>query len=121
MCPPTVSHNAGSFINLGQGNFTAREFFVSPDARTAFVLSDLPSVVMYSVATGQISSAALVNGASPLSGGLTVNGSGLYVGGTDLNVHRIDVASATDVAQVGVFALCSGGLACAPDLVVVQP
>jgi hypothetical protein len=120
VCPPTVTHSTPSFINLGQGNFTPHQFFVSSDARTAFVLSDLPNVVMYSIATGQISSAALANGASPLSGGLTVNGSGLYVGATDRMVHRIDTATGNDVAQVGVFSLCSNA-ACLPDLVAVQP
>jgi hypothetical protein len=121
VCPPSVTHMVGNFTNLGQGNFTPRQFILARDSSTAFVLSDLPSVLAYSIPTQQITAIPLANGASALSGGLAASGLSLFVGGSDGNVHRVNTSSKVDDVQVAVK-VCKGTTAtCLPDLVAVQP
>ncbi len=121
VCPPSVAATAGAFTNLGQGNFTPTQFIVSGDGSTAYVLSNLSSVLAYLIPTQQVTAIPLVNGASPLSGGLTSSELALYVGGSDGAVHRVDTSSKTDNVQVKVK-VCTGTTSpCLPDLVVVQP
>lgn len=100
-------------VSLGVGSFTPRQLIISPDSLHAFILSDLPQVLVYNVSDGTVASIPLANGASPLAGGITLNGAQLWVGGSDNNVHQLDVASLTDIAQVAV--------PFTPDLVAVQP
>jgi hypothetical protein len=57
----------------------------------------------------------------PLNGGLTVDGTQLWVGTSDNTVHRIDTALPGDVAQVAVNLTNSSGGAVAPNLVAVLP
>jgi len=121
LCPPSVSHTVGNFTNLGQGNFTHRQFIVAGDASTAYVLSDLPGVLAYSIPAQQITAIPLVNGASPLSGAITSSGLSLFVGGSDGKVHRVNTSSKADDAQVKVKVCTGTTSACLPDLVAVQP
>jgi len=111
-CPPDPA-GALTSVDFGQGPFTARQIFVLPDATRAYVTSDLTSLLAYDVAGGTPSTIS-IGGASPTTGGATVNGARVYVGGSDNAVHRIDVATATEV-------LPSISLSFTPDLVAVRP
>ena len=119
-CPPTPQSTVNSY-NLGFGSFTANQMFVSPDSSRAWILSDLPKVIGLNLTTLTPFSIALANGALPLSGGVMIDGSMVYVGGSDSNVHAINVSNGTDSAQVAPGLKDPGGNAVAPDLVLVLP
>jgi hypothetical protein len=114
LCPPVVSFPAGaSAQSFGSGVFAPRQLLVSADGANAFVLSDQPKVLVYKVAGATTSSIALSGGASAFSGGLTLDGTQLYLGGSDNNIHRIDIAAGSDAQQISI--------SFTPDLVAVRP
>ena len=119
-CPPTPQSTVNTY-NLGFGTFTANQMFVSPDSSRAWILSDLPKLIGLNLSTLTPFSIALANNAVPLSGGIMIDGSFVYVGGSDSNVHAINVSNGTDSAQVAPGLKDPGGNAVTPDLVLVLP
>ncbi len=111
-CPPDPG-GALTSVDFGQGAFTPRQLIVLPNATRAYVTSNLTSLLAYDVAGGTPSAIALSGGASPTTGGATVDSLRVYVGGSNNAVHRIDVATGTDATSVG--------LIFTPDLVAVRP
>jgi len=111
-CPPPLSATVTS-ANFGQGAFTANQMVVTTDGTKAYIVSNLPSVLVYNITTGATSTIALANGASGLAASATLDGTQLYVGGSDNNVHRIDTVAATDAQQIPV--------GFTPNLVAVRP
>lgn len=111
-CPPSPGGVLTS-ANFGQGAFIPRQIIVLPDASRAYVTSNLTSLLAYDVAGGTTSAIPLTGGAQPTTGGATLNGASVYVGGSDNAVHRIDVLTATDATSIG--------LTFTPDLVAVRP
>jgi hypothetical protein len=83
------------------------------------VTSNLGQLLGLTTATLTPFAIALANGASAFSGGTTLDGTKLYVGGSDKFVHRIDVAGGTDAQQIGASA--GTPLSFTPDLVAVKP
>ncbi len=110
-CPPTLADTVTS-IDFGQGAFIARQMIVLPDGSRAYITSDLASVLVYDVAGGTTTTIPLAGGAVPTTGGATVDSTSVFVGGSDNAVHRIDVATDTDTAQIP--------LSFTPDLVGVK-
>jgi len=119
-CPPTPQNSVNTY-NLGFGNFTAQQIFVSTNSGSAWIISNLPAVIALDLTTFTPFSIPLTNSAQPLSGGITVDGSFVYVGGSDLNVHALSVANHTDSAQIAVGLKDGSGNAVAPNLVLVLP
>ena len=119
-CPPTPQSSVNTY-NLGFGNFTANQMFVSPDSSRAWILSDLPKLIGLNLTTLTPFSISLANGAVPLTGGIMIDGSFVYVGGSDSNVHAINVSSGNDAAQIAPGLKDPGGAAVTPDLVLVLP
>jgi hypothetical protein len=119
-CPPTAQNTVNSY-NLGYGNFTANQMFVSTDSTHVYVLSNLSSVIGLNLSTLTPFSISLANGAQPTSGGVMVDDSMVYVGGTDTNVHAINPSNGTDTAQIAPGLKDSNGNVVVPDLVLVLP
>ncbi len=119
-CPSTPQSTVNTY-NLGFGNFTASQVFVSTNSAAAWIISDLPKVIALDLTTFLPFSISLSNGAIPLSGGTMIDGTKVYVGASDGNVHALDVATHTDGAQIAVGLKDPGGNAVVPDLVVVLP
>jgi len=119
-CPPTPQSTVNAY-NLGYGPFTANQMFISPDSSRAWVLSNLNAVIGLNLSTLTPFSVSLANGAQPLSGGIMIDGSMVYVGGTDNNVHAINVSNGTDSAQIGPGLKDANGNVVAPNLVLVLP
>lgn len=119
-CPPTPQSTVNTY-NLGFGNFTANQLFVSPDSSRAWVLSNLTSVIGLNLSSLAPFSIPLANSAQPLSGGVMIDDSRVYVGGSDNNVHSIDVASSADTAQVAVGLKDVNSNLVPPNLVLVLP
>jgi Bacterial Ig-like domain (group 2) len=111
-CPPPLSDTLTS-VDFGVGAFTARQLIVLSDGSKAFVTSDLGQLLGLTTATATPFAIPLANGATAFTGGATLDGAKLYVGGSDNNVHRIDVAGGTDAQQISV--------PFTPDLVAVRP
>ena len=111
-CPPPLSDTLAS-VNFGAGTFTARQLIVLPDGSKAFMTSDQGKLLGLTTATSTPFTVPLVGGANAFTGATTLDGTKLYVGGSDNAVHRIDVASNTDAQQIGV--------SFKPDLVAVRP
>jgi len=119
-CPPKPQSTVNSY-NLGLGSFTANQMFISPDSTHAFILSNLPKVIGLNLTSLTPFSISLANGALPLSGGVMIDDSMVYVGGSDGNVHAINVSTGTDSAQIAPGLKDPGGNAVVPDLVLVLP
>jgi hypothetical protein len=119
-CPITTQSTINSY-DLGAGSFTARQVLVSTDATHAYILSDLPQLLSFDLATLAPASVPLIGGANALSGGITVDGSRIYVGTSDVTVHEIDTASMTDAGRIEVGLKDANGNPTFPNLVAVVP
>jgi hypothetical protein len=119
-CPPNPQNTLNSY-NLGVGNFRANQLFVSPDSSRAWILSNLSSVIGLNLNSLTPFSISLVNGAQPLSGGITIDGAQVYVGGSDSTVHNISVANGSDSAQIAPGLKDGSGNTVTPNLVWVLP
>lgn len=111
-CPPALSATVSS-VNFGQGAFTPNQMIVTSDGSKAYIVSNLPSVLVYDINAGTTSVIPLANGASGLSISATLDGTQIYVGGSDNNVHRIDPVAGTDAQQISV--------SFTPNLIAVRP
>lgn len=119
-CPPTAQSTVNSY-NLGYGNFTANQMFVSNDSTRVFILSNLNSLIGLNLSTLTPFSIPLSNGAVPTTGGVMIDGSLVYVGASDNNVHALNPSNLTDTAQIAPGLKDSGGNVVVPDLVLVLP
>ncbi len=119
-CPTTATSTLATF-DLGVGGFTATQMFVSPDSSKVWLISNLPQLVGFNLNTSTPFSIPFANGATPLSGGVRMDGQQLYIGASDGTVHRIDAATLGDSAQITVGLKDSAGNATNPNLVVVLP
>src|SRR5262249_39066837 len=126
-CPPTVSNPLPvPFIDLGQGDFSPINFLPSSDGTKLYLIAtDFASVVQYDVFGGITSAIPLTGSATTVGGDVTLDGTALYVGGSDQKVHVISTLSGGDVQQIELpasFYYCGNvGFSCSPDLVRVQP
>lgn len=111
-CPPPITATLSS-VNLGIGTFNPTKILLSSNGATAYITSDLPSVVAFNVAAGTASTIPLANAATGLSESITLDGAQLYVGGSDNNVHRIATSTANDAQEISV--------GFKPDLIAVRP
>jgi WD40 repeat protein len=97
----TISNSVTSSVGFGQGNFTAKQLLVSPDGRRAYLLAnELGSVLVYNIFDQTPSVFGLLNNATPLALGLSPDGSNLYVGASDGEIHVIDTQTDTDLSQI---------------------
>jgi len=97
----TISNSVTSSVGFGQGNFTAKQLIVSPDGRRAYLLAnELGSVLVYNIFDQTPSAFGLLNNATPLALGLSPDGSNLYVGASDGEIHVIDTQTNTDLSQI---------------------
>jgi hypothetical protein len=107
-CAPGITDSITSTFNLGQGNFTARQFLISSNGATGYIMADtpgpnpapLPSIIKFDIPTQASSLISLANGATPLSASLSPTGNLLFVGASDGDVHVIDTTDNEDIQQV---------------------
>ena len=119
-CPITTQSSITGY-NLNAGSFTARQMLVSSDATHAYIITNLPQVLSFDLQTLSPGSASLIGGAIAASGGITLDGSRIYVGTSDTSVHQIDTASMTDAARIFVGLTDGNGNPTVPNLVTVIP
>jgi hypothetical protein len=119
-CPATAQSTVNTY-NLGAGSFNARQLFLSSDSLRAWIISDLTSVNGFNLSTLTSTAIPLANAAQAYSGGVTLDGSKVYVGASDNNVHVLDVASGSDAFLIAPGLKDSSSNVVAPNLVVVLP
>jgi hypothetical protein len=119
-CPPTPQNTMNTY-SLGSTNFNPRQIIFSYDSSRAWIISDLTSVIGFSMSTLTPTAVSLANGAVAYNGGITMDGSHVYVGASDNNVHVLDANAGTDSAQIAVGLKDANSNAVAPNLVVVLP
>lgn len=119
-CPVTTQSSLNSY-DLGAGSFTPAQLLVTTDSSTAWVISNLSNLLGFNVSSLSPITVPVAGGATPLYGGLSLDGTQLWVGTTDNTVHRIDTSVPGDVAQVGVNLTDANGNVTAPNLVCVLP
>jgi hypothetical protein len=107
-------------VNMGVGNFNARQLFMSSDSSRAWIISDLPDLLELDLQSGPVV-IPYAGGATAYGGGITLDGTQIYVGASDGTVHRISVDSATDAQQIAVNLKDANGNLTPPNLVYVQP
>ena len=119
-CPATAPNSVASY-DLGAGPFTARQVFLSSNAADAWIISDLPELLLFDLQHLTSIPVPLTGGATAYNGGVTLDGAQVYVGTSDGTVHRIDVASHADAQQISVNLKDGNGNPVTPNLVYVAP
>jgi hypothetical protein len=119
-CPVTAQSTLATY-DLGAGDFTAQQIFVSSDSARAWVVTNLPRVLTFDLSTLTPTAIALAGSATPYNGGITLDGTHVYVGASDGKVHRIDTADLADIVQIAVSLKDANGNVTPPNLVTVVP
>jgi hypothetical protein len=115
-------------INIGFGTFRPINFFLSPDASQAFIVTSDFGVLIYSFNTGSVSRIQLLNDAAPVASDISADGSLIYIAGSDGLLHELNTATVLDQNQTSFSPLansnndfCFTGNNCALNLVAVKP
>jgi hypothetical protein len=128
--PPPTPPNTFSpvHINISKGTFHPINFFLSPDATRAYIVTTDQGVLVYDFNTNSVSGIQLINNAVPVAADITVDGSLIYVAGTDHMLHELNTATAVDQNQTFFSDLpnssnsfCFTGASCNLNIVAVRP
>ncbi|MGI9101567.1 MAG: hypothetical protein ACR2IF_03895 [Terriglobales bacterium] len=110
-CPPPLTDSLAS-LSFARGSFTARQLVVTPNSVRALITSDLPGVEMLTVPTSTLTVIPLANNASTFAGASTQDSGYVYLGGSDNQVHRVNVNTAAEDVVIPV--------SFTPDLVAIR-
>jgi hypothetical protein len=123
--PPTFTP---LHINLEKGTFQPLSFFLSPDATKAYIVTSDQGVLVYSFSTQTTSAIPLNGNAVPLAADMTVDGTLLYVAGSDGLLHELNTLLALDQVDIHFLQLadssnnfCYASYSCALNLVAIKP
>jgi len=119
-CPVTTQSTIATY-DLGAGDFTAQQIFVSSDSSRAWVVTNLAGVLTFDLSTLTPTAIALTGSPTAYNGGITLDGTHVYVGTSDGTVHRIDTSALADIAQITVNLKDANGNVTPPNLVTVVP
>jgi hypothetical protein len=130
--PVTLAQATGNtlpvHINIGQGTFQPINFFLSPDATRAYIVTSDLGILVYDFNTTSAFSIPLVNDATPVAADMTVDGSLIYVAGSDGLLHEVNTALALDRMDVSFSPLvnssnsfCLNGSNCSLNMIAVKP
>ena len=116
-------------ININQGTFHPINFFLSPASTLAYIVTSDFGILVYDFNTNSVSAKiGLINDATPLAADMTVDGTLIYVAGSDGLLHQINTTLGVDLNQTSFVPLpnssnnfCFTGTDCHLNLVVVKP
>jgi hypothetical protein len=115
-------------INLQKGTFHPINFFLSPDANQVYIVTSDQGILTYSFNTQSVSSIPLTGGAAPVAADISVDGTLLYVAGTDGILHELNTILALDVLEIPFSQLpnssnnfCYDSFNCALNMVAIKP
>jgi hypothetical protein len=125
--PPTTP-TLPIHVDLEKGTFHPLNFFLSPDATVAYIVTSDQGILVYSFTTQTTSAIPLNGNAAPLAADLTVDGTLLYVAGSDGFLHELNTLLALDQTDIQFLQLsdssnnfCFSSYPCALNLVAVKP
>jgi len=125
--PPTVVFSP-VHLNIGHGTFHPINFFLSPDATRAFIVTTDNGILVYNFNTNSTVGIPLINNATPVAADAAVDASIIYVAGSDGLLHEVNTQLFLDQYQTTFSPLpnaansfCYTGTNCAPNLVAVKP
>jgi hypothetical protein len=120
-CPPNYTNSAPSpYTFSGVASFTPFQLLMTPDSSRAIVISDHGVLVYHVGATATAGSTSVVplsGSATPTTGGVSLDSTTTYVGGSDGNVHVIDLTANSGAG--GEKQAIS--VSVKPDLVAIRP
>jgi hypothetical protein len=126
--PAPATTFAPVHINIGQGTFHPINFFLSPDATHAYIVTSDLGILVYDFSTNSTSKIPLLNNATAVAADIAADGSLIYVAGSDGLLHQINTAVAVDQNQTSFSPLpnssnnfCFTGTNCALNIVAVKP
>jgi hypothetical protein len=121
-CTPPVTYT-NVFTDFASGAFTARQLLVASNGSHFAILPAGRNVVFDAFPTGGSVAIPLPTGATePLSGGMTPDGSTLWVGVAGTNsVDRVDLGSGVDNFHLPMTFVKTDGSPAPPNLVAIQP
>jgi hypothetical protein len=115
-------------ISINQGTFHPINFFISPDSTQAYIVTTDQGVLIYNFSTGSTSRIQLVNNATPVAADMTVDGTLIYVAGSDGLLHQLNTVLGVDLNQTSFLPLpnspnnfCFTGSDCHLNLIAVKP
>jgi hypothetical protein len=115
-------------IDLQKGTFHPINFFLSPDSNQVYIVTSDQGVLVYNFSTQSTGAIQLSGGAAPVAADMTVDGTLLYVAGTDGILHELNTALGLDVMEIPFSQLtnstnnfCYQNYACSLNLVAVKP
>jgi outer membrane protein assembly factor BamB len=115
-------------INLNQGTFHPIAFSLSPDATHAYIVTSDQGALVYDFSTQSVSRIQLINDATPVAADMTVDGTLIYVAGSDGLLHQLNTNLGVDLYQTSFVPLpnspnnfCFTGSNCALNMVAVKP
>jgi hypothetical protein len=127
--PPTT-YFPPTHINIGHGTFHPINFFVSPDAAQIYIITSDQGVLVYSFSTQSVSAIPLLGNGNPapVAADMTVDGTLIYVAGTDGLLHELNTQTGLDELEIPFAQLpnssndfCYSSYTCALDIVAVKP
>jgi hypothetical protein len=120
--PKTVSGTLPTSVTsaaLGQ-TISPRQLIAAPNHGSAIVLGDTTSIFRYTDG-GSVTAIPLNNGGTSTTGGITPDSATLYVGTTNGDVQKIDLASGVVLQSIPAGLKKADGSGTFPDLVAVRP
>ena len=115
-------------IDLQHGHVHPLNIFLSPDGTQVYIVTSDQGVLVYSFNTQSVSAIQLSGGASPVAADITVDGTLLYVAGTDGILHQLNTALGLDTMEIPFSQLpnssnnfCYNSFPCALNLVAIKP
>jgi hypothetical protein len=115
-------------ININQGTFNPIDFFLSPDATQAYIVTSDQGVLVYAFNTQSTSKIPLLNDAIPVAADMSVDGTLLYVAGSDGLLHQLNTVLSVDLYQTSFLPLtnspnsfCYTGSDCMLNIIAVRP
>jgi hypothetical protein len=116
-------------IDINQGTFNPIDFFLSPDSTLAYIVTSDFGILVYDFNTNSVSTRiGLLNNASPLAADMTVDGTLIYVAGSDGLLHQINTTLGVDFYQTSFTPLpdssddfCFNQTGCHLNLVAIKP
>jgi hypothetical protein len=115
-------------IDLQKGTFHPINFFLSPGGDQVFIVTSDQGVLVYNFSTQSVSAIPINGGAAPVAADMTVDGTLMYVAGTDGILHELNTALALDVMEIPFSQLpnstnnfCYQDYTCSLNVVAIKP
>jgi hypothetical protein len=135
--PPTFTFSVASTpvanplrIDLQHGHMHPLDLFISPDGDQVYIVTSDQGVLVYNFSTQSVSAIPLLGNGNPapVAADMTVDGTLLYVAGTDGQLHELNLQTGLDVMEISFPQLpnssnnfCYQSNSCSLNIVAIKP